>query len=44
MAKLHALQLQLDELYSEKANRAYVRSRARWLKHGEKKIQLISVD
>ncbi len=35
-AKLHSLQLQLDELYIEKANGAYVRSRVRWLEHGEK--------
>lgn len=34
-AKLQSLQSQLDELYSEKANAAYIRS-ARWTKKGEK--------
>jgi len=35
-AKLQELQPQLDELYSEKANGAYIRSRARWIEKGEK--------
>ncbi len=35
-AKLQSLQSQLDELYSEKANGAYIRSRARWIERGEK--------
>ncbi len=35
-AKLQSLQSQLDELYSEKANGAYIRSRARWIEKGEK--------
>jgi len=35
-AKFQELQSQLDELYSEKANGAYIRSRARWIEKGEK--------
>ncbi len=35
-AKSQSLQSQLDELYSEKANGAYIRSRARWIEKGEK--------
>lgn len=34
--ELHALQTQLDDIYTEKANGAFIRSRARWLEQGEK--------
>lgn len=34
--QLHNFQSQLDKLFLEKANGAYVRSRARWIEEGEK--------
>ena len=34
--ELHSLQIQLDDLYMNKANGAFIRSRARWLEQGEK--------
>lgn len=35
-AELNALQVKLDDMYREKANGAFIRSRARWLGLGEK--------
>ena len=37
-SELAALQTQLDELYMDKAKGAFIRSRARWLEQGGKKI------
>lgn len=34
--ELHILQVQLDEMYTIKANGAYIRSRANWIEQGEK--------
>ena len=35
-AELNALQVKLDDMYREKANGAFIRSRARWIELGEK--------
>uniref|UniRef100_A0A3B4WDT5 exodeoxyribonuclease III n=1 Tax=Seriola lalandi dorsalis TaxID=1841481 RepID=A0A3B4WDT5_SERLL len=35
-AELRILQVQIDDMYREKANGAFIRSRARWLEQGEK--------
>ena len=36
LSELQSLQSQLDEIYTRKANGAYVRSRAKWIEQGEK--------
>lgn len=32
---LQSLQTQLDDVYLEKAKQAYVRSKAKWIEHGD---------
>lgn len=38
--EINQLQSKLDELYTEKGKKAFIRSKAKWIEDGRKKTQL----